>query len=196
MQKIPVMPKQSKVMIWLKGLPVPLQIMLITGLLYLTWHFRFYTDGIDEKKLVKVEGLLYAVECIPKMSGADSIILHTSFPEQEVWLSGWQKCKNISDAIGKYHPARQVTYYIQRHHGVMSPTSEGTLWIYAVDLVNPNTQLIHPVKGLGVHYNPNPFSLAFFFIALALIEALRERWVDYKETRNKRRLQERKISED
>ncbi|MCC5827154.1 hypothetical protein [Alkalimonas sp.] len=196
MQKIPTLPKQSKVMAWLKSLPVSLQIVLIVSLLYLTWHFRYYTDGVDEAELTKVEGVLYAVECIPRVSGSDSIILHTSFPEQEVWFSGWQKCKNISDVIAKSQSSRTVTYYIKRHLGIMSPTSEGTLWIYAVDLVNPNKPLIHPARGLGIHYNPNPWCLAFFFIALALIEALRERWVDYKNKQQKQKAQHSPHSED
>lgn len=40
MQKIPTLPKQSKTMAWLKRLPVPLQIILIVILFYLTWQFR------------------------------------------------------------------------------------------------------------------------------------------------------------
>lgn len=196
MQNIPTLPKQSKVMYWLKRLPVPLQILLITCLLYLTWHFRFYTDGVDKDNLKKVEGLLYSVECVSRMSGGDSIILQTSFPEQEVWFSGWQKCNNIQDAIGQFSPPKVVNYYIQRHHGVMSTTSEGTLWIYAVDLVNPSRHLIHPVKGLGIHYNPNPWCLVFFFIALGLIESLRDRWIRHKNERYKQKIQEEKIPED
>jgi len=140
---------------------------------------------VNEAELTKVEGVLYTFECIPRLSGSDSIILHTSFPEQEIWFSGWQKCKNISDLIKNNHSPKQVIYYIKRHNGFMSSSSEGTLWIYAVDLINPNKPLIYPVRGLGIHYNPNPWCLAFFFIALALTESLRERWLDYKKLQDK-----------
>ena len=186
MQKIPRMPKQSKVMTWLKRLPVPLQILLIVCLFYLTWHFRYYTDGVDETELTKVEGILYLFECNPRLSGQDDIILYTSLREREVWFSGWQKCENLASVFSLASNPQQVIFYIQRHNGILSRDNEGALWIHAVDLVNPSKPLIHPVKGLGIHYNPNPWSLAFFFVALAMIEALRERWVD---SRSKKRQQ-------
>ncbi|MCC5452227.1 hypothetical protein LMJ53_10890 [Rheinheimera sp. UJ51] len=179
MQKIPTLPKQSKVMAWLKRLPVPLQILLIVSLLYLTWHFRYYTNGVDEAELTKVEGVLYSFQCNPRMSGQDDIILYTSLREREVWFSGWQKCKNLASVFSLASKPQQVIFYTQRHKGILSRDSEGALWIHAVDLVNPNKPLIYPVNGLGIHYNPNPWCLFFFFIALALIESLRERWIDY-----------------
>lgn len=196
MQKIPTLPKQSKIMAWLKRLPVSLQVALILGLLYLTWHFRYYTDGVAEAELTKVEGVLYTFECHPRLSGQDDIILHTSLREREVWFSGWQKCKNLTSVFSLASEPQQVIFYTQRHHGILSRDSEGALWIHAVDLVNPNKPLIHPVKGLGIHYNPNPWCLAFFFIALALIEALRERWVDYKNKQQKKKAQDSPQSED
>ncbi len=78
----------------------------------------------------------------------------------------------------------------------MSPTNEGTLWIYGVDLVNPSKPLIHPAKGLGIHYNPNPWCLAFFFIALALIEALRERLLGVRIKKRKQAVSDNKHSKD
>lgn len=196
MQKIPTLPKQSKVMAWLKRLPVPLQALLIVSLLYLTWHFRYYTDGVDETELTKVEGVLYSFQCNPRMSGEDDIILYTSFREKEIWFRGWQKCNNLSEAIKYSDSPQQVIFYTKRTKGVFSTKTDGVLRIYAVDLANPNKPLIHPAKGLGIHYNPNPWCLAFFFIALALIEALRERWVDYKNKQQKKKAQDSPQSED
>ncbi|MCB5227326.1 hypothetical protein JAO78_010925 [Alishewanella sp. 16-MA] len=180
MQKIPAMPKRSKTMAWLKRLPVPFQIILIAVLLYLTWHFRYYTDGVDKAELTKVEGTLYSFRCNSRISGPDDIILFTSFKEKEIWFRGWQKCKNLSEAIKYSDSPQQVVFYTKITKGSFSTNTDGVLRIYAVDLANPNKPLIHPVRGLGIHYNPNPFSLAFFFIALALIESLRERWIDYR----------------
>jgi len=173
-------PKKSKLMSWLKQLPISLQVLLIISLFYLTWHFRYFVSGVNESELVKVEGILYSIECKNKTAGADSIILYTSFPEREVWFSGWQKCKNLSRALNELHFPEKVTYYTKRYNGVFSPNSEGTLWIYAVDLRRTNEPLIYPVNGLGVSYEPNIWCLVFFFIALSLIESLRERWSDYR----------------
>jgi hypothetical protein len=194
-QKIPMLPKQSKVMAWLKRLPVSLQILLIVSLLYLTWHFRFYTDGVDEAELTKVEGVLYSFQCHPRISGKDDIILFTSFRDKEIWFRGWQKCKNLSEATKYSDSPQQVVFYTKITKGIFSTKTDGVLRIYAVDLINPNKPLIHPAKGLGIHYNPNPWCLAFFFIALALIEALRERWFDYR-TQKKQRAQETPKPED
>lgn len=185
MQKIPTLPKQSKVMARLKRLPVFLQIAIIILFLYLTWHFRYYTGGIAESELSKVEGVLYSISCEARQRGGDAIIFITSFPEHEVWLSGRQKCKFVSEAIKQLNVPTKVVYYIQRRKGFFSKHQEGTLYIYAVDLVEPSKPLIHPSAGLGVQYHPNPFSLTFFFMALALMEALRERWVDYRKKQPK-----------
>ncbi|WP_214000304.1 hypothetical protein [Arsukibacterium sp.] len=196
MQKIPALPKQSKVMAWLKRLPVSLQILLIVSLFYLTWHFRYYTDGVDVAKLTKVEGVLYTFECNQRLSGQDNIILYTSLEERAVWFSGWQKCKNLRSVLSLASKPQQVIFYIQRHHGILSRSNEGALWIYAIDLVNPSEPLIHPVRGLGIHYNPNPWCLAFFSIALALLEALRERWIDARSKTRKQTMPEIKHSND
>lgn len=189
MQKIPTLPKQSKTMAWLKRLPVTLQIILIVCLLYLTWHFRYYTDGVDKADLTKVEGVLHTFECRPRLSGGDDIILYTSLREREIWFGSWQKCKNLASVLSLAKEPQRVVFYIKRYQGVMSSDSEGALWVYAVDLEKSNRPLIYPARGLGVHYNPNPFCLAFFFVALALVESLRERWLDYRAIKNKARVQ-------
>lgn len=196
MQKIPTLPKQSKTMAWLKRLPVPLQIILIVLLFYLTWQFRYYTDGVDKAELTKIEGTLYSFRCNSRISGADDIILFTSFREKEIWFRGWQKCKNLSEAIKYSDSPQQVVFYTKITKGRFSTKTDGVLRIYAVDLANPNKPLIHPVRGLGIHYNPNPWSLAFFFIALALIESLRERWIDYRASQNKKIAQRSKNAEE
>ncbi|MDP4527863.1 hypothetical protein Q3O59_02295 [Alkalimonas delamerensis] len=191
MQKIPTLPKQLKVMAWLKTLPVPLQIVLIVILLYLTWHFRYYTDGVDEAELIKVEGILYTFDCVPRLTGQDDIILYTSLRERGVWFGSWQKCNNLDSIMHLARDPQQAVFYTKTYQGVLSRDAEGALWIYAVDLVSPNKPLIYPARGLGVHYNPNPWCLAFFFIALALIEALRERWLDYKNKQHKQKARDR-----
>ncbi|MCS6113550.1 hypothetical protein G3485_23180 [Shewanella baltica] len=180
MKIIPKIPQDYKLINWLRQLPISLQVILIIFLFYLTWHFRYFVSGVNEAELVKVEGVLYSVDCTTKLSGSDTIVLHTSFPEREVSFSGWQKCKNLSKALNELHLPEKVTYYTKRFHGVMSENNEGTLWIYAVDLTSSNEQLIYPVNGLGINYEPNVWCLVFFFIALILIESLRERWSDYR----------------
>jgi len=184
-QKIPTLPKQSKAMVWLKRLPVPLQIVLIISLLYLTWHFRYYVDGVNQDELTQVKGVLYTFECKQRLSGQDDIVLYTSLREKEIWFRGWQKCKYLSEAMKYSDSPQQVFFHTKLTKGIFSTQAEAVLRIYAVDLAEPNKQLIYPVRGLGIHYNPNPWCLAFFFIALALIESLRERWIDYRASQNK-----------
>jgi len=195
-RKIPAMPKRSKTMAWLKRLPVPLQIVLIAMLLYLTWQFRYYTDGVDKAELTKIEGVLYSFECIPRLSGGDDIILYASLRERAEWFGSWQKCKNLESIMHLAKEPQKVAFYMKRYHGIFSRDSEGALWIYAVDSVNPNRPFIYPARGLGIHFNPNPLCLAFFFIALALIESLRERWIDYRASQNKETAQKSKDGGD
>lgn len=69
MKIIPTVPKKSKLMSWLKQLPISLQLILIISLFYLTWHFRYFVSGVNESELVKVESILYSIECKIKFQG-------------------------------------------------------------------------------------------------------------------------------
>jgi hypothetical protein len=180
LKNISTLPKQSKVIAWLKMLPVSLQVLIILLLLFLTWHFRYYETGKNEAELTKIEGVLYAMDCIEKTTGEDRIVLHTSLQNEIVVFGSWQKCKYLAEAIHLLREPQQVRFYIQKHVDILNPESQGALWIYAIDLLSTNKPLIYPFNGLGVQYSPNPFCLIFFFIAFALIESLRERWLEEK----------------
>jgi len=186
-QKIPTLPKESKIISRLKRLPPPVQLMLIAILLYLTWHFRYYTTGVNEAELTKVEGTLYSFECRSSFRGSDDIILYTSLREEEIWLRAWQKCKNLSDAMSYAGSPQEVIFHTQRTRGIFSiiNKTDGILRVYAVDLKSPRKQLIYPANGLGKQLNPNFLVLLFAVIALILTENLREQWLDKRKSQKK-----------
>ncbi len=180
MNKINILPKKNRLLSRLKELPIPLQILLVMVLLYLTWHFRYVASGVDPNELQKVEGTLYSFECITHVSGSDTIILNTSLENESIHFSGWQKCKNISEQLSLSKEPHKAIFYIERHKGIFSDTPEGTIWVYAVDLVSPNVAKILPHQGLGVEYVANVYCLVFFFIALYFSENIRELWLKRK----------------
>lgn len=178
MRRISNLPRHNRLLLWLKQLPISLQLILVFILIYLTWHFRYVSAGVDPSKLQKVEGVLYSFECITHFSGSDAIILKTSLQEEVIHFSGWQKCKNIKEQLMLSNKKHQAVFYIERNPGVFSDTLEGTIWVYAVDLISPNESKILPYHGLGVEYVANVYCLIFFFIALYFSENIRGKWIE------------------
>lgn len=191
MKKIPPLPKDSKIMARLKRLPAPVQLVLIAILLYLTWHFRYYTTGVDEAELTKVEGTLYSFECRSRFRGSDDIILYTSLLKGGIRLSSWQKCKNLSDSIAYAGSPQEVVFYTELVRGFLHKMNdtEGNLYIYAVDLKSPRKQLIYPANGLGKRLNPNFLALLFAVVALILGDNLREEWLDKRKAHKKAKIE-------
>ncbi|OCW96885.1 hypothetical protein [Alishewanella sp. HH-ZS] len=187
MQKIPTLPKESKIISRLKRLPPPVQLMLIAILLYLSWHFRYYTTGVNEAELTKVEGTLYSFECRSRFRGSDDIILYTSLREEEIWLRAWQKCKNLSDAMSYAGSPQEVIFHTQRTRGIFSKINktDGILRVYAVDLKSPRKQLIYPANGLGKRLNPNILAILLACLAFVLADSLREQWWDKHQAKKK-----------
>lgn len=187
MKKIPPLPKQSKIMARLKRLPIPVQLLFIAVLLSIAWHFRYYTSGVDEAELTKIEGTLYNFECKSRFRGSDNIILYTSLREEEIWLRAWQKCKNLSDVMQYAGSPQKVIFHTQRTRGIFSiiNKTKGVLRVYAVDLKSPSKQLIYPVNGLEKRLNPNILAILLACLAFVLADSLRERWLDKHQAKKK-----------
>ncbi|MDP4527861.1 hypothetical protein Q3O59_02285 [Alkalimonas delamerensis] len=171
----------------LKRLPVPAQCILICALLFLAWHFRYYTTGVDEAELSKVEGTLYSFECKSRFRGSDDIVLYTSLREEEIWLRAWQKCKNLSDAMSYAASPQEVIFYTQKTRGIFSTINktDGVLRVYAVDVKSPRKQLIYPANGLGKRLNPNILAILLACVAFVLADNLRDKWWDIYQAKKK-----------
>lgn len=149
-------------------LPVIFQLILIITLLYCTWHFRFYTTGVDQSELTKIEGVLHSFRCLENMKGADTIILNTSLLEEEISFEGWQKCRFLADVIDYANTSQKVVFYTKLHKGILNP--DGELWVYAIDLKSTGDKLIYPKNGLGIRHSPNFLVLILVFIALSSLK--------------------------
>ncbi len=157
----------------LSKLPVIFQLIIIIILLYCTWHFRFYTTGVEQSELTKIEGVLHSFRCIENMKGADTIILNTSLLEEEILFEGWQKCRFLTDVIGYAKAPQQVFFYTKLHKGILNP--DGSLWVYAIDLKSTGDKLIYPKNGLGIKNKANFLIMVLPVIALLLLQGLIQR---------------------
>lgn len=167
-------------------LPVTVQVILITVLLYCTWHFRFYTTGVNESELNKIEGVLYSFNCRENIKGADTIILYTSLLEREIWFEGWQKCTFLTDVMHYANTPQEVIFYTKLHKGIVNP--DGALWVYSIDLKSTGNKLIYPKNGLGIKYKANFLIMVLPLIALILLQGLIQRLRAQKKSNNLDRL--------
>lgn len=158
----------------IKNLPVVAQVIIIITLLYCTWHFRFYTTGVDESELTKVEGVLHSFRCVENIKGADTIIMNTSLLDEEIWFEGWQKCGFLEGVMSYSNSPQQVVFYTKLHKGILNP--EGSIWIYAVDFKSTGDQFIYPKNGLGAKSKANFIIMVLPVIALILFQGLVGRW--------------------
>jgi hypothetical protein len=170
---IPKLPQKSKAKVFIYALPVSLRVALVIALLPLAWHFRYFEMGVPVTELTKIPGELYGVSCIKYRKRHDSIVMYTSLQEEEVHLSGEQKCNNISHVFEKPLRNMKVVFYTYRNKGILAPSPEGSLYIVAVDALEPSPyRFIYPEHELGVRYEPNVFGvfllLAAFFLAFSL----------------------------
>ena len=182
---IPKKPREYRALIFIRSLPVSLQVFIVLILLIMAWNFRYFESGVDASRLKKVSGILYEVSCMASIKGSDTIKMRTSLQPEIITFSGWQKCDKINWNLISPDKENTAVFYTEIRKAPLNKDSKGSLWVHAVDLVSPyEYKFIYPRNGLVIENEPNIFGIFFLFMAVLITHGI---WTDFFEKRAKSR---------